>query len=103
MAVSRFTREREQGRRTTFDGAAGAALRTRPRSSPEHTIPNSPPRPATDASATPGLLERPAELHGDLRGFVLRRWLLVADVAALCAALAFVQIFGGLVPSANHY
>jgi exopolysaccharide biosynthesis polyprenyl glycosylphosphotransferase len=103
MAVSRFTREREQGRRTAFDRAAGAALRTRPRSLPERPIPSSPPRQASDESAAPGLLDRPAELHGDRRGFVLRRWLLVADVAALCGALAFVQIFGGLVPSSNHY
>src|SRR3954468_7554252 len=106
MGVStRFTQDEEQTDGAAPGGTVAAMPRTRPRlrSLIARRVASSPPRPASDASATPGLLDRPAELHGDRRGFVLRRWLLVADVAAFCGALAVVQVFGGLVPHSDHY
>src|SRR4051794_28212791 len=55
-----------------------------------------PPQRLDAAELALGPLERPADLHGDRRGFILRRCLLVADVLALSAAMAIVELFGGL-------
>ncbi len=53
-------------------------------------------RPPRGLSQVLGLPPRPRRLQGDTRGFMLRRWLLVADVAALCAAFSLVEVVGGL-------
>src|SRR3954454_181981 len=104
-ASTRFTQDEEQTDGAAPGGTAAAIPRTRPRLRSVIARPaaSSPRRPASHASTTPGLLAPPAELHGDRRGFVLRRWLLVADVAAFCGALAVVQVFGGLVSHSDHY
>ena len=39
---------------------------------------------------------RGADLRGDTRGYMLRRFLVVADVAALAVAFFLVQVYGGL-------
>src|SRR5215208_2566785 len=39
---------------------------------------------------------RRTRLQGDTRGYVLRRWLLVADVAALCVAFGSVEIVAAM-------
>src|SRR3954447_20724703 len=91
---------RRPDRRRKFRAPNGRPPADAPRDQP--TTLDAPPQP-DESPATSGLLERPTELQGDRRGYVLRRWLLVADVAGLCGALLIVQLFGGLVPGSGHY
>src|SRR4051794_33900032 len=74
MGVSRrFTREAQQASAAAFDEVADGAVRTRPRLRPvaDLSTVDTPAHDTNDGSETPGLLDRPAELQGDRRGFVL--------------------------------
>src|SRR5947209_7464831 len=111
-------REAEQQHKATASRRAWASIaRLRPRRSPARPDRGRPANlngaanaaaTATNATREPvpagrlGVPPPPVDLQGDRRGFMLRRWLLVADVAGFVTALSVVEQFGGFVPRGGH-